>query len=225
MAVYRSAVTSTVTRHSRREPGYRRMSDAELNARALSERGRTYSSEHAASMSIAWNRTSHRGKALRELVRIVRRAATDEVPLRLHERPEHVDAGGAPEMTPAFIQYLDAPAATTERAHSFTGEGRACERCEVLADFHEDPAFLAEFRTPFRAALSHMAELGDETSRKRAEIVNGIASGQGPAEAAMAAGISSWAAKIVAADALVVFCDRLSDLRLTVRSRQGESAA
>lgn len=221
---YRSSA-ATMTRHARREPGYRRMSDAELNARAVANRGRTYAAEHAASMSIAWQRTSHRGKALRDLVRLVRRAASDEVPLRLHEAPEHVDAGGAPEMTPAFVQYLDAPQATTERAHPFAGEGRACDRCDVLAEFHEEPALLAEFRTPYRAALSHLASAGDETSRKRAAIVSAVAGGQGPAEAAIAAGVPAWCAKVVAADALVVFCDRLSDLRLRLSAGQGETAA
>jgi len=143
----------------------------------------------------------------------------------LHEAPEHVDAGGAPEMTPAFVQYIDAPTATTERAHSFLGNGRACERCEVLLDFHEEPALISEFRTPYRAALSQLTGSEDETSRKRAEIVRNVASGQGPAEAAIAVGVPAWAAKIIAADALVVFCDRLSDLRLALRSRQGETAA
>lgn len=216
-------MAGTVTR--RREPGYRRMSDAELNARALSERGRTYSCQSARSFSVNWNRQSHRMSPLRDLVRIIRRAAVEDVPLRLHKAPEHVDAGGAPEMTPAFIQYLDAPDATTERAHPFAGDGRACERCDVLQDFHEEPALIAEFRTPYRAALAQMQRSADETTRKRAAIVDAVAAGAGPAEAAIDQGVPEWAAKVVGADALRVFCDRLSDLRLRLHLSKGDTAA
>lgn len=153
---------------------------------------------------------------LRDLARLVERAALEDTPLRIHEGPDTLDREGVPAITSTFWQYLEAPRAIDDHAHRYEGEGAACERCSILREFHVNPALLSEFRTPFRAALDDMRQLGDMTSVKRASIVERIGLGMGPVSAAIAEGVPGWCAKTVALDALRIFAERMTDLRLRV---------
>jgi hypothetical protein len=125
---------------------------------------------------------------LRDLVRQLRRAYADEVPTRIHVH--QTDAGGDPAWSPEFTRYLVASDGATER---------------------DDNVYL----TPFRAALAAMRRSSDPTTLNRAVLVARVVlSDHAPAEAAISMGVPDWCAKTVAADALRVFWDRLSDVRL-----------
>lgn len=204
-------------------------SEAQVNADALANRGRTYADPNAASFRIQWDWNRREPKNLREAVHMVRKAYQDEVPTAIHEGPDSIGEGGTPKYRETFLRYMDSPTATDA--------GRAV--CATSCRFHPDNVFgalsdggrnheshcpahpsnrplVAYHLTPFRATLSDM-ERGPSGTAKRAEIVRRITIGsQGPKEAAIAAGVPDWCAGLVAEDSLRAFLRRHSDLRLSL---------
>ena len=177
-------------------------SESQANADALRRRDAPFSAASGASFSVNWDWHRREPSDLREAERMVRRAYSDEVPSKLHEGPDSIGEGGTPKMTTRAEGYL------------FGSPGSGSDKDEAIGWYH----------APFRAHLDNLAH-GDEASRKRAAIVSHIAiGGQGPQQAAITEGIPSWAAKLVAEDALRSFLRGLSDLKLNAR-RQAEAVA
>lgn len=165
-------------------------SDAQANAEALARRETPYTAAFDMSVRVAWDWHRREPTDLREAVRMVRRAYSDEVPAKLHEGSECIGPDGTPKMTTRAEGYI-------------FGLPQASDK----SDF---------YRSPFRAMLDHM-EHGDEANRKRAAIVAHVAiRGQGPQEAAIAEAVPTWCAKIVAEDALRSFLAHLTDLKLEI---------
>lgn len=181
-------------------------SEAQANADALANRGRTYADPNAASFKIQWDWHRREPRDLREAVNMVRKAYQDEVPTAIHEGPDSIGGGGTPKYRKTFLLYLEAPEATD------AGKG-------------EDPGW-AYHLTPFKATLAAMSR-GDLAARKQGEIVSRIAIGlQGPKEAAIAVGVPNWCAGREAEAALRAFRSGHSDIRLSLpKSLPKEDAA
>lgn len=182
---------------------YRGISDAQANAEALARRGAPYAQASQVSFSVAWDYRSRQPQDLREAVRMVRKAYTDEVPAKLHEGYDKIGEGGTPKMTARAEGYLFGSDDASD-----AGRDPETGQRDVVSYYY----------TPFRACLTSM-ERGDESSRKRAAIVSHVTIGQqGPQEAALAEGVPAWCAKTVAEDAIRSFLRRLSDVRIQARS-------
>jgi hypothetical protein len=127
---------------------------------------------------------------------MVQRAYSEEVPPKLHKGPDNAEGlYGSPGFTPQAEGYLFGPPGA-----------------------NDDPdAGMSYYRSPFRAALAHMAK-GQETERLIGAIVSHVAiGGQTPYKAAVAAGVQpspSCVATWVAEQALRAFLRGLSDLRV-----------
>ena len=174
-------------------------SEAQANAEALHRRSAPYTDAQRASVRVQWDIRNREPQTLRDAVRAVRRAYSDEVPTKLHEGPDSIGEGGTPKMTPRAEGYLFGdPRADDAARDPETGE-------RDLVGYHH---------APFRARLADM-EQGNLTDRKRAAIVRHVAIGsRNPADSAQAEGVPLWCAKVVAEDALRVFLRGLSDLRV-----------
>ena len=204
------------------------------NAEMLANRGRTYADRNAASLSVSWDWHKRQPRDLRDAVRFVRQAYADEVPAKLHNGELADD--GTPRMTPQAEGYIFGNPTRTD-----AGKRAQCavdcrfHPANVFADLseggrnHEEhcPAhpnnqpLLSYYLTPFRATLARM-ERGSEPEAKRAAIVRHVTIGsQGPKEAAIAEGVPSWCARIVAEDALRSFLRLLSDVRVDVANEAG----
>ena len=171
---------------------------SESHARAL--RDAPYTENHRNSYVLKMERTTP-PEGLRELVHVLRRAYTDEVPSRIHSHD--TDAGGDPAWSPEFSRYL-------------TGSDFATDR--------GDEGSTEVYTTPFRACMAAMQRSSDEATRRRASIVAHITYGNaGPVESAMLEGVPEWDAKRSAEYALTTFWRRLSDIRLDLR--KSETAA
>lgn len=171
-------------------------SDAQANAEALARRGTPYTVESQVSFTYAWDPNRRIPQDLREAVRMVRRAYADEVPVKLHDGPDAIGPDGTPRMTPRATGYIFGSALADDRA----------DADQLVAYYH----------APFRACVARMMS-SDESQRKRAAIVSHVTIGsQGPKEAAIAEGVPSWCAKLVAEDALRSFLRSLTDLKLTL---------
>ena len=169
-------------------------SEAQINAEALAHRDAPYTAASQVSFTIAWDYQRREPADLREATRMVRRAYTDELPIKLHEGPDKIGEGGTPKMTARAEGYIFGSAQGSDDADS------------AVSHYH----------APFRACLDGMAH-GDESSRKRAAIVSHVTIGsQGPQDAAVAEGVPSWCAKLVAEDALRSFLRNLSDLKFVL---------
>lgn len=167
-------------------------SEAQINAEALANRGRTYAGQYDASVKWAYDYHRREPRDLREATRIVRAAYADEVPLKLHDH--QIGEGGTPQMTAAAVRYLDSPGATD-------------------APPGERP-LVSHYLTPFRAALTRL-ENGSPSERRRARIVRHVTVGaMSPAEAARAERAHPDDAKDVAWLVLSAFIRTLSDLRI-----------
>lgn len=174
----------------RRDPGYKRLSDSELNARALENRSRTYADPHAKSWEVKFDRATHEPRTLREYVHELRKAYQDEVPGRIHSRD--LDAGGAPEWTPQFTRYL-------------TGSPRSTDE--------ED-----NYLRPFSAALAYLTTHADEAMRERGVIVRRIVcGGDQPEEAASRYQPFN---RVVALNACRVFWRSMSDVRIVTKRKE-----
>lgn len=187
---------------SKRRP-YVGPSESQSNAEALARRDSPYSAASGASFTVNWDWHRREPTDLRDAVRQVRRAYSDEVPDDLHEKGElGIGEDGTPKWTAKAAGYI------------FGDPGSGTDTDAAIGWYH----------APFRAHLDNMQH-GDEASRHRAAIVSHVTIGsQGPQEAAITEGIPSWAAKLVAEDAIRSFLRGLSDLKLNAR-RPAEAVA
>jgi len=181
---------------------YRGISEPQANAEALARRDTPYTVASEISFQVKWDMHRREPEDLREAVFMARKAYSDEVPDKLHENALADD--GTPRMTAKAQGYIFG-------GHT-SSDGKAGE-VEMVSYFH----------TPFRATLERMQH-GVEAQRKRAAIVSHITIGsQPPGEAAMVEGVPSWAAKVVAEDALRTFLRGMSDMK--VHARRSQEAA
>jgi hypothetical protein len=176
-------------------------SEAQSNAEALARRAAPYATASEMSFEVSWDWRKREPRDLREAVRMARKAYSDEVPTKLHEGYDSIGEGGVPKMTARAEGYLFGRADADDA-------GRDAETGQR--------DLLGHYFAPFRAHLAQM-ERGDESSRKRAAIVSHVTIGsQGPREAAIAEGVPSWCARVVAEDAIRAFLHGLSDIRVHV---------
>lgn len=89
-----------------------RVSEAQGNAEALARRSSTYADEHAASWRVRFDTPSHELSTKALVARIMDNLLA-ETPEKLHEGPDHIDAGGVPAMTAAFINHIDSRVTST----------------------------------------------------------------------------------------------------------------
>ncbi len=170
---------------------------SEAQAEALARRDSSYSGASSVSFSVAWNFRNREPRDLREAVRMVRQAYSDEVPTRLHEGFDSIGEGGTPKMDVRAEAYL------------FGRDDAGHERPDPVA-----PA-LDYYRTPFRAALHLMGKT------KRGYIVRHVALGSmGPQEAAIREGVPYEFAKLVAWDVLCGFLRSMSDVKVDLVKRE-----
>lgn len=178
----------------------RDLSDSQANAEALARRSAPYTAAHEASYRVAWDFTRREPDSLRDAVRQCRKAYADEVPEKLHDSA--IGDDGAPRMNARAVGYIFGSAQSDDAGRDpLTGE-------RDLSGWHF---------SPFRAALDRMTHGGD-TERVYAAIVQKVTlGGEGPRQAALAAGVRPEAiAKGVALMAMRSFLRSMTDLRLHV---------
>jgi hypothetical protein len=191
---------------SKRRP-YIGPSEAQANAEALMRRSAPYTKAADASVRIAWDWRKRQPKDLREAVRMVQAAYASEVPTKLHEAA--IGEGGTPKMTARAEGYIFGnPKSDNAARNPETGE--------------RDP--IGEYHAPFRARLAELMgshaqhpkgyDCQDRAHRQGVIVQHVAIGGQDPFDAAVAEGVPSWCAGIVAKDALFFFLHSMSDLRL-----------
>jgi hypothetical protein len=178
---------------------YRGPSDSQANAEALARRGAPYSAASGVSFRVNWDWRKRQPRSLHEAVDMVRSLHASEVPSRLHEGPDTIGPDGTPKMTARAEGYI-------------FGSGTGDDAARDAETGQRDP--IGYYHAPFRARLAEMGA-GGELERKRAAIVQHVTLGQqAPVEAAMAEGVPSWCARMVAEDALRYFLHSMSDMKL-----------
>lgn len=80
-------------------------SDAQANAEAMIRRELPYSEPHEASWTARFGGID-RPMTTKVLIAELLRCLGEQTPDRLHEGPDHIDEGGVPAMTGAFLGYL-----------------------------------------------------------------------------------------------------------------------
>lgn len=171
-------------------------SEAQSNAEALARRSAPFAPENRTSAGMAYDFRRRQPRDLREAVRLVRKAYQDEVPTKLHEGDALAD-DGTPAMTSRAEAYIFGSPTWTDAGHG------------------EKP-LVAFYLTPFRATLGGMLRATAESSRKRGAIVQHVAFGMEPEQAAAEEGVPSWCTRLVAYDALATFLRQLTDVRIDV---------
>jgi hypothetical protein len=197
-------------------------SDAQANAEALANRGRTYADRNAASLRFSWDASKRGPRDLRHACELVRRAYRDEVPTKLHE--SGLAADGTPAMTAKAEAYIFGNPSWTD-----AGKSVECSCGKPVRDVRgiqlaiHDPGcpalgnhVEAFYLTPFRATMADMEKAREEATRRRAAIVQHVAFGMDPVEAATSEGCHPLDAKLVVFDALCAFLRRLTDVRVDV---------
>lgn len=160
-----------------------RKSDAQANAEALARRSATYADEHASSWQVRFGAPTHELSTKALVARIMENLEA-ETPERLHEGPDHIDAGGTPAMTGAFLAYLDSSrTATLERP---------------------DPASIVvgTYRRPQAAAIESMLRSTGKVAWWGRIVVRVIYASELPYEAARAEGSHPYEALRTANEAL-----------------------
>jgi len=205
-------------------------SDAQANAEALANRGRTYADRNAASLRFSWDPSKRGPRDLRHACELVRRAYRDEVPYQLHERDGLAD-DGSPKMTGDAETFIFGDPSWTDAGP------RRCS-CKAVAQSKGPPwppylpathhhyldcpahprnrPVIAFYLHPFRATMADMEKAREEATRRRAAIVQHVAFGMDPVEAATSEGCHPLDAKLVVFDALCAFLRRLTDVRVDV---------
>lgn len=188
-------------------------SDAQANAEALYRRDHTWTAPSAESVRVAWDWRKRQPRSLRDAVNMVRRLYAAEVPPKLHEGPDSIGPDGTPRMTARAEGYIFG---------STSSDDAATWVDEETGERQRDP--IGYYHAPFRARLAEM--LGNHgnhakgyectsVDHRRGAIVQHIALGQqAPTEAAIAEGVPSWCARLVAEDALRAFLHSMSDMKL-----------
>jgi hypothetical protein len=221
-------------------------SEAQQNADALYRRTYTYAPENATSINLNWDWRKRQPRDLREAVSMARQLHAAEVPSKLHEGPDSIGPDGTPRMTVRAEGYIfgsgtsdDAPrnpetnerdpvgyyhAPFRARLAEMTGDhyGRCVRRCVCKGGqrigkddrhhhFKDCPA-----GQPWVPC--------NDVSHKRAAIVQHVTIGaQSPVEAAIAEGVPSWCARLVAEDALRAFLHSMSDMKFHLPAMPSET--
>jgi len=184
---------------------YRGISDSQANAEALARRSAPYTAASDASFRIKWGGQHREVDNLGDAVRVVRRAFADEIPEKMHDGLSYLADDGTPRMNARAVGYIFGEPDSDDAGP------------DDLMGYHF---------TPVRAQLYRMAH-GQPTERVYATIVAKITvGGQGPREAALAAGVLPEAiAKGVALMALRAFLRGLTDIKLhPPRIREADNA-
>lgn len=165
-------------------------SEAQGNAEALARRSSTYADEHAASWRVRFDAPTHELSTKALVTRIVENLA-GEAPERLHEGPDHIDAGGVPAMTGAFVAYLDSSVTAT------------VERPEVDKDGNRvDAIVVGEYRRPQAAAIDSMLRCHGKIEWWGRIVERVVYGAESPVTAAIAEGSHPYEAVRTANEAL-----------------------
>lgn len=174
-----------------------RKSDSQANAEALARRSSTYADEHAASWEVRFGRPAHE-MSTKELVAKIMEQLAEEVPTKLHEGPDHIDGGGTPAMTAAFMGYIDG-GAIVNRSPRADSHGR---------EF--DPIIVGELRKPVQDALATMKRAKGKQAWWGIIAERVILYSEPPVVAAMAEGSHNYEAVRTANEALAELYRRIT---------------
>lgn len=158
-------------------------SDSQANAEALARRTATYADEHAKSWSVRFDTPAHE-LSTKALVARINENLLAETPERLHEGPDHIDAGGVPAMTGAFLAHISNSATST------------LERPDPEA------IVVGTYRRPQAAAIASMLRANGKTAWWGRIVDRVIYRGESPAAAAIAEGSHPYEAQRTANEAL-----------------------
>jgi hypothetical protein len=158
-------------------------SDSQANAEALDRRSRTYADEHAASWQVRFNAPTHELSTKALLARL-EDALAAETPVKLHEGPDHIDGGGTPAMTNAFLSHLDS------RPNSTVGKP---DREAIL---------VGTYRRPMAAAIESMLRCNGKVAWWGRIVERVLYGGEPPVVAAIAEGSHQHEAARTANEAL-----------------------
>lgn len=186
---------------SKREPGYRRPSDAQLNATALSRRDAPFGEFHERSVLVAYSGSRVSGgrtASLGWLARHILREIQMESPARLHD---HDQDGVGLRFSPEFAAYLDASPTSVDMG-------------DPDRDSSPDAIIEGYFRWPNRATLYLMLHSRSSRVARLGAIVTSIVNGMDPSAAAIAYGAHPDDAQHTARRAMETFMGRRSALRI-----------
>jgi hypothetical protein len=158
-------------------------SDAQANAEALARRTTSYADEHAASWQVRFGAPTHE-LSTKALVARITENLEAETPERLHEGPDHIDAGGVPAMTAAFLAYLGS------------------SRTATVEKPDPDGIVVGTYRRPQAAAIESMLRCTGKVAWWGRIVVRVIYGGEIAAAAAIAEGSHPYEAKRTANEAL-----------------------
>jgi hypothetical protein len=161
----------------------------------------TYADEHASSWQVRFGRPSHE-MTTRQLVERLNEAYASEVPVKLHEGPDHIGPGGVPEMTPRFVGYLS------------TGTGA------ITAPDDLEPVYEGIYRKPLQRTIAGMKNSTGKVAWWGAIVERIILGGEVPVNAAMAEGSHRFEAVRSANEALAECHRRLTPTKLALPQRE-----
>lgn len=176
-------------------------SDSQANAEALARRTSTYADEHAASWQVRFSEPTHELSTKALLIRLMENLEA-ETPVKLHEGPDHIDAGGVPAMTAAFLGHLDS------RPNSTVGRP---DREAILA---------GTYRRPMAAAIDSMLRCTGKVAWWGRIVERVLYAGEPPVVAAIAEGSHQYEAARTANEALAEALRRWTPDKMNLRHSQ-----
>lgn len=176
-------------------------SDSQANAEALARRTSTYADEHAASWQIRFGEPTHQLSTRALLARLEENLAA-ETPVKLHEGPDHIDAGGVPAMTHAFQAHLDS------RPNSTLGKP------------DHDAIITGTYRRPMAAAVESMLRCPGKVAWWGRIVERVLYGGEIPVEAAKAEGSHAYEAARTANEALSEALRRWTPDKMNLAKRE-----
>lgn len=175
-----------------------RVSEAQSNAEALARRSHTYADEHASSWQVRFGEPTHSLSTKALLARLTENLEA-ETPVKLHEGPDHIDAGGVPAMTAAFLGHLDSrPNSTVQRP----------DRDAILA---------GTYRRPMAAAIDSMLRCTGKVAWWGRIVARVLYAGEAPIVAAIAEGSHQYEAGRTANEALAEAYRRWTPDKMNLR--------
>jgi hypothetical protein len=175
-------------------------SDSQANAEALARRTSTYADEHARSMEVRFGPPTHELSTKALLHRLLDNLA-DETPVKLHEGPDHIDAGGVPAMTGAFMGHLDS------RPGSTVGKPQT------------DAILVGTYRRPQAAAIDSMLRCTGKVAWWGRIAQRVVYRSEPPVTAAIAEGSHPYEAARTANEALAEAYRRWTPDKMSLRKR------
>jgi hypothetical protein len=175
-------------------------SDSQANAEALARRTRTYADEHATSWQVRFGTPAHELSTRALLARLEENLAA-ETPVKLHEGPDHIDEGGVPAMTNAFLSHLDS------RPNSTVGKP---DREAIIT---------GTYRRPMAAAVESMTRCQGKVAWWGRIVVRVLYQGEQPVQAAIAEGSHQYEAARTANEALAEALRRWTPDKMNLAKR------